>query len=66
MECIRNINWKLLREQKLTLLFLISEEKDALIKSRLKGVIALIDAIQDEAVDNEGTDESLVFGTENK
>jgi len=64
MEFVRNINWELLRKQKSTLFNLIQEIDNVEQVEHLEGIIYLIDAVQDEAVDNEGTDENLVFGTE--
>jgi len=65
MEFVRDINWELLRKQKLTLFNLIQEIDNVEQVEHLEGIIYLIDAVQDEAVDNEGVDENLVFGTEN-
>jgi len=65
MEFVRDINWELLRKQKSTLFNLIQEIDNVEQVEHLEGIIYLIDAVQDEAVDNEGTDENLVFGTEN-
>jgi hypothetical protein len=62
MEFVRNINWELLRKQKATLLNLIQTVDNTEQIEDLQGVIYLIDAVQDEAVDNEGTEETLVFG----
>ena len=64
MEFVRNINWELLRKQKSTLFNLIQEIDNVEQVEHLEGIIYLIDAVQDEAVDNEGTDEDIVFGTE--
>ena len=64
MEFTRNINWELLRKQKSTLFNLIQEIDNVEQVEHLEGIIYLIDAVQDEAVDNEGVDENLVFGTE--
>ena len=65
MEFVRDINWELLRKQKLTLFNLIQEIDNVEQVEHLEGIIYLIDAVQDEAVDNEAVDENLVFGTEN-
>jgi len=65
MEFVRNINWELLRKQKATLFNLIQTIDNVEQIKALEGIIYLIDAVQDEAVNNEGTDESLVFETEN-
>ena len=64
MEFVRNINWELLRKQKSTLFNFIQEIDNVEQVEHLEGIIYLIDAVQDEAVDNEGTDEDIVFGTE--
>jgi hypothetical protein len=67
---IQNINWELLKEQKQSLIAVISEydndyPKEAIvIKERLKhieGILNLIDALQDFAVEEMGIDEKLVF-----
>ena len=54
------LDWNALREQKYLLIELI--EKDA--NSPLWGLVNLIDAIQDAAVD-EGVPETEVFGDDN-
>jgi len=57
---IKNIDWKLLREQKITLIALVPvlAEKYA---DHLQGVLGLIDSIQDYAVDELGLNEDDVF-----
>ena len=61
---IRNIDWKMLRQQKSTLLQTIFNEKK--VKGNeaddLTGILHLLDAIQDHAVDVLGIDELAVFG----
>ena len=65
-----NIDWELLREQKLDLLNVIdllqSESDDAAKKQAdsLTGILYLIDDIQDDAVDNKGVAEDKVFNIE--
>lgn len=62
---IKNINWKLLREQKSVLNEMRSENNyntENHEKTALSGVVHLIDALQDLAVDNYGVDELTVFG----
>ena len=72
MDFIRSINWELLRKQKQTLLdvsqklrddnsLVINEDEIKQIE-HLEGVVALIDALQDDVVDNQGVHETLVFG----
>jgi hypothetical protein len=67
---IENINWSDLREQKKTLLSLIREfdeeypESATVVKERLahlEGILSLIDALQDYAVDEMQIDENIVF-----
>jgi len=65
MEFVRNVNWELLRKQKLTLVTLARNVDSRLTDTEvndLDGLVYLIDAVQDEAVANEGVDEALVFG----
>ena len=60
-----NINFKLLKEQKQTLLKLAGNPNFTYDETRhLDGVIQLIDAIQDCAVDEHNVPKSLVFITE--
>jgi hypothetical protein len=59
-----NINWKLLREQKITLLGEASramENKRPALEGAIDGVVGLIDALQDAAVED-GVPEHEVFG----
>jgi hypothetical protein len=62
---LNKIDWKSLREQKQTILGIISWNKMTLLNDSLDGIVNLIDAIQDYAVDNNIADETTVFG-ENK
>jgi hypothetical protein len=60
MDIIFDTNWKLLREQKQTLLAVIdatTHDKDA---DHLTGILHFIDYIQDEAAKEAG--EEIVFG----
>lgn len=63
-----NLDWKQLREDKLWLLKLISEmenNRDAWTQSDIDhadGIIMMIDAVQDYAVDSDEIPESEVFG----
>lgn len=56
-----NIDWKLLREQK-HFLFELAGKGTAADADMLMGVVTLIDCIQDDAVDNKGISEDIVFG----
>ena len=59
---LKNIDFKLLKKQKLDLLeiYLDPQLTDSQY-STIEGVVNLIDAIQDYAVDNLGYDEQKVF-----
>lgn len=61
----KDINWKLLRRQKVTLLNtygkLDHQEQEA-----MDGIIHLLDAVQDNSVDQCGVEEKEVFGTEKR
>lgn len=63
---IKNIDWKSLREQKAELLDLLDEpDKHKLSFNKmdaLKGVVNLIDGIQDYAVDCRNIEVGIVFG----
>ena len=56
------MDWDLLRQQKETLLELISSCPTRTQAEHVDGVIGLIDNIQDDAVDNHGYNEVDVFG----
>lgn len=59
------LDWKLLREQKTTLLVLAHGGKTTLQEAEhLDGVVNLIDRIQDDALDSGEATELEVFGTE--
>lgn len=61
---IDEIDYTLLREQKATLVKLNEIfDRDSLNGEALDGIIALIDAVQDYAVDMRGMSELDVFGT---
>lgn len=65
MKAIDGIDWKLLREQKITLLNVIGEITHTGQPERvehLDGIINLIDSIQDEAVETGKVSEAEVFG----
>lgn len=55
------INYPLLREQKSTLLDVIDAQDEEEIVTRLEGLLSLLDAIQDHAVDTLGLPEASVF-----
>lgn len=61
-----NMDWELLRQQKETLLlmtnnqFMVQSEYEA-----VEGIINLIDAVQDHAVDVLGLDKNIVFNLTN-
>ena len=63
MKIYKTLNWPLLRDQKQTLLMLRDNvhvtPADA---EHLDGIINLIDALQDEAVDSGSVSETEVFG----
>ena len=61
-EAIRNMDWKLLRKQKRSLVDVTSNGSSMTSKQKelLEGLINLIDAIQDEAT--EYLSEEIVFG----
>ena len=63
-----NIDWALLRQQKIHLLevieYLGDTEMTPTHKDSLEGIVHLIDSIQDSAVDEEGYDEDEVFALE--
>lgn len=61
-EWIQKIDWKLLKEQKSILFDIIQDIDDAEKVNALEGIIYLIDAIQDYAVDELEIDEQTVFG----
>ena len=60
---IKNMDWKQLQEQKLVLMAVIkySEENIPLLVSELNGILHLIDAVQDCAVDELGIANDVVF-----
>lgn len=59
-----NIDWKVLKEQKQVLLAAISHVGEGVIADNLTGILHLIDAIQDYAVDGLGIKEDTVFNLE--
>ena len=60
-EFLQGIDWELLRKQKLTLLNLANDIDNVEKLEHVEGIIVLIDALQDSAVDDYGLDENLVF-----
>ena len=64
-DCIKNIDWKLLRKQKRTLLKTIIKletgDEDDPVTDDLDGILHLIDSIQDYAVDVLGLPEHEVM-----
>jgi hypothetical protein len=66
MEFVRSINWELLKKQKETLVRLAGENSNNTCLSKaeqsdLDGVVHLIDAVQDWAVQEQNVAEDLVF-----
>ena len=60
-----NIDWKLLRKQKLHLLEILNNEESNMTAEQhqsIEGIVALLDSLQDEAVDKYGVPEKKVFG----
>lgn len=63
-EFIQKIDWNKLKEQKAALLTSITYFETHYLKSiadNLEGILSLIDAIQDYAVDEMGLPETVVF-----
>lgn len=58
---LSNINWELLKKQKVDLLYAIDATPDSIIADSLEGILNLIDSIQDHAVDVMGLPEKTVF-----
>jgi len=58
---IENIDWQELLGQKVTLLEVIEETDQGAVETDLTGILHLIDAIQDYAVDVLGVSEKVVF-----
>ena len=57
------INWKRLRSQKLTLIKLVNSNRvTPLEREHLDGILSLLDAVQDYAVDSDGVPSQTVFG----
>jgi hypothetical protein len=62
---LEHIDWPLLRQQKQHLLEILDNENSNVTAEQhvsIEGVVSLIDAIQDNAVDNGDMDEAAVFG----
>lgn len=60
-DLIKNIDFSLLRNQKLTLLNIIENNDNVNQVEDLEGIIGLINEIQDHAVDDLGMNEDEVF-----
>ena len=60
-ELYYDIDWALLKQQKKSLLKVIEDCDNVPVLEHLEGILVLIDSIQDDAVDNFGVDENLVF-----
>lgn len=60
-EFYKGIDWSLLKQQKKSLLKVIENCDDVPVLEHLEGILVLIDEIQDDAVNNFGYDEDLVF-----
>jgi hypothetical protein len=58
-DVVKGINWKLLREQKLTLINLVDRKVNS--EPGLMGLVEFIDMIQDSAVNDGLAKESEVF-----
>lgn len=60
-----NMDWELLRQQKMTLLHMLEPYQNILLTDEefedLQGILHLIDAVQDHAVDVLGVDKNIVF-----
>lgn len=64
---IKNINWKLLREQKEVLVNIVySDLLITTMSNQLEGIVHLIDALQDYAVDYMRLSDKDVFNLENE
>jgi len=59
---VSDVDWDLLRKQKLTLYLAIQDAKTEDVKDDLTGILHLIDHVQDSAAEQLGDD--LVFQTE--
>lgn len=61
MDFIEKIDWELLKKQKATLTKVVFNTQDGEVWDDLEGLLNLIDAIQDYAVEELGLDENYVF-----
>lgn len=61
---INDIDWDLLKQQKLSLLYIVNNNAliNNVISEDVNGIVHLIDSIQDYAVDVVGIDDDIVFG----
>ena len=72
IQLIDRIDWRMLKEQKRTLISVIEDKRDTYtIEARdqlgdLEGILELIESIQDCAVDEMGVPEEEVFDLENE
>lgn len=57
---VGNVDWKLLREQKRTLVKMYSQGKNEIKKDTLIGIVCFLDSIQDQAAEKIGS--IKVFG----
>ena len=60
-ELIRGIDFKALKRQKKIFLQMVEQNEDNIDTTELEGLLHLIDAIQDHAVDDLGINENDVF-----
>lgn len=58
---LNRINYSLLKRQKLTVIALLNKEESEYHKDHLEGLLSMIDAIQDHAVNVLGLEEEEVF-----
>ena len=64
--CMEQIDWKLLRKQKLHLLEILNDEESSITAEQhisIEGIVSLIDSIQDKAA--EELSEEIVFALNN-
>ena len=62
---LENVDWKLLQEQKESLVKHAMDTKESDLRDCLDGVINFLDAIQDAAVNQNQVTEKEVFGIDN-
>ncbi len=61
-EVLKDVDWKLLREQKQSLLKVINDCDNVPVLEHLEGILVFLDNIMDSAVDEYGLAEVQVFG----